>query len=130
MYYSTDELEKSVMMFKKAADDFTQNIQGGQMEDYMRVRSINDILIKIHQVFVIPEGLPGRPTVRNVLSAPSQFDNYASSGFPGLSDLLHKIDKLSTKERTEREKKLKRHISDLTIMTNRAISMLKETHLI
>ncbi|CAL4093385.1 unnamed protein product, partial [Meganyctiphanes norvegica] len=92
------------------------------------LRAINDQMMNLEQAFVLPEGLPGRPGTRHAVFAPSQFDSYAAAGFPGISDLLYKIDDLSQEEKISRHKQIRRHISDLTIRTNNAINMLKEAH--
>ena len=63
---------------------------------------------------------------RHAVFAPSQFDIYVAAGFPGLSDLLYKYDDLEGEEKMNREEEIKRHISDLTIMTERAVRWLQE----
>ncbi|XP_063615859.1 putative N-acetylated-alpha-linked acidic dipeptidase [Penaeus indicus] len=84
--------------------------------------------MKLEQIFIMPAGLPGRPTVRHAIFAPSQFDNYATAGFPGISDLLYGYDGLSPEEKTARQKEIRRHISDLTILVQRASSLLEDFH--
>ncbi|RXG60792.1 hypothetical protein Avbf_16897, partial [Armadillidium vulgare] len=55
-------------------------------------------MMKLEQIFLIPEGLPGRPTVRNAAFSQSLFDKYSSSGFPGFTDLLYDFDSLNQTE--------------------------------
>ena len=65
---------------------------------------------------------------RQAIFAPSLFDNYASSGFPGITDLLFDYEEVKAQDKIQRENELKKHVSDLTIMTHRAISMLTDFH--
>ncbi|KAG7166768.1 putative N-acetylated-alpha-linked acidic dipeptidase [Homarus americanus] len=94
------------------------------------LRAINDQMMKLEQVFILPAGLPGRPQTRHAVFAPSQFDSYAASGFPGISDLLHNLDTLDAEERQQREKQIKRHVSDLTIMMQTATSLFEDFNII
>ncbi|MPC70070.1 Glutamate carboxypeptidase 2 [Portunus trituberculatus] len=94
------------------------------------LRAVNDQLMKIEQLFLLPAGLPGRPDTRHTVFAPSQFNNYASAGFPGLVDLLYKIDTLQGKERADREEEIRKHISHLTIFMRAAEKFIKDVHLI
>ncbi|RXG64917.1 hypothetical protein Avbf_08577 [Armadillidium vulgare] len=87
-------------------------------------------MMKLEQIFIHPEGLPGRPLVRNTAFGSSTFDTYSSSGFPALSDLLYDFDKLNQTEQQTRTKMIKRHISDLTIMADRAAAFLEDVYLI
>lgn len=120
----------------EAIDNFTMATSGfvakvNQMKndiDPVTLRALNDQIMKVEQVFVMPAGLPGRPSVRHAVFAPSQFDNYATAGFPGISDLLYGYDGLGPEETTERQKEIKRHISDLTILVQRASSLLEDFH--
>ncbi|XP_037804031.1 N-acetylated-alpha-linked acidic dipeptidase 2-like [Penaeus monodon] len=120
----------------EAIDNFTMTTSGfvakiNQMKediDPVTLRSLNDQIMKLEQIFIMPAGLPGRPTVRHAIFAPSQFDNYATAGFPGISDLLYGYDSLGTEEMTARQKEIRRHISDLTILVQRASSLLEDFH--
>ena len=60
----------------------------------------------------------------------SLLDSYSASGFPGLTDLLYKYDELTPDGKTQRDKDIRKHISDLTIVINRAISAIKNYHII
>ena len=67
----------------------------------------------------------GRPGVRNAIFAPAKFNGYASSAFPGISDLLHEIDDLDEESKSARWKKIRRHLSDLMIMIQEAERFLR-----
>lgn len=120
-------LEESVHNFTAAAIIFVHNMNEvkGSLDPIM-IRSINDQLMKLEQVFILPGGLPGRPLIRHAIFAPSQFDHYAAAAFPGISDLLYRIDTLQGDELIQREKDIRRHISDLTILMQRAVGLLKD----
>ena len=66
----------------------------------------------------------GRPGVRNAIFAPAKFNSYGGAAFPGISDLLHEIEELDPKAKSERYKELKRHVSDLMIMIQEASRFL------
>nr|XP_053627350.1 glutamate carboxypeptidase 2-like [Cherax quadricarinatus] len=125
-------LEESLTNFTDAAATFERELEEKRTKnlDPVTIRAINDQMMKLERVFILPAGLPGRPDIRHAVFAPSQFDNYATSGFPGISDLLHNIEELNETERLKKEEEIKRHISDLTIMVQRAVSLLKDFHMI
>ncbi|KAK8751452.1 hypothetical protein OTU49_008543 [Cherax quadricarinatus] len=122
---SLANLTDTITVFvRKVKEKKTQNL------DPVSIRAINDQMMKLEQVFILPAGLPGRPTVRHAVFAQSQFDNYAPARFPGISDLLYRIEELDAAERLEKEDEIRKHISDLTIMMERAASFLQDFHLI
>ena len=55
-------------------------------EDNLRI--LNDKLMMMDRQFIHAPGLPGRPSLRHVLFAPSSTNTYAGSAFPGISDEL------------------------------------------
>nr|XP_045619566.1 N-acetylated-alpha-linked acidic dipeptidase 2-like [Procambarus clarkii] len=125
-------LEESLMNFTYESTIFSRVLKEKRSEDLdpLTIRAINDQMMKLEQVFILPAGLPGRPQIRHAVFAESQFDKYAASGFPGITDLLYNMEKLTDTERQEREEQIKRHVSDLTIMMQRAASFLKDFHVI
>ena len=44
----------------------------------------------VEKSFITAPGLPNRPNVRHVIFAPSVNNVYASTSFPGISDLMFK----------------------------------------
>ncbi|RXG56243.1 N-acetylated-alpha-linked acidic dipeptidase 2 [Armadillidium vulgare] len=126
MYDKYTELESSMEKFAVSVSKFEKMLKSSTSLSELQVRAINDQMMKLEQIFVIPEGLPGRPSIRNAAFASSQFDDYASSGFPALSDLLYDFDSLNQTEQQSRTKTIKRHISDLMIMTDRAADFLDD----
>lgn len=124
-------LEESLDNFTDVVTVFAHNLKTIQDDlNPVTLRAINDQIMKLEQAFILPKGLPGRPDVRHAVFASGQFDSYSSSGFPGISDLLYNMDKLNSTETKIREKEIRRHISDLTIIVQRATSLLKEFHFI
>ncbi|XP_064110869.1 N-acetylated-alpha-linked acidic dipeptidase 2-like [Macrobrachium nipponense] len=124
-------LEKSAQNFTTATAIFARKLDSVKDTlDPVTLRAVNDQLMKMEQVFIIPTGLPGRPTVRHAIFAPSQFDSYAAAGFPGISDLLYRIDDLQGEELSKRHKEIRRHISDLTILLQKASGLLEDFNLI
>jgi len=95
---------------------------------------MNDQKRGFEKNFLLAEGLPDRIQYRHVVSAPSLFDAYGGSAFPGVGDLLYKLDpsspdqvKLdpSSPEHERVVKQLKKHVSDLMILIQRAADYLK-----
>jgi hypothetical protein len=68
--------------FKMAAERWTARrdalVQGGQLllADSFQLRELNDQLMMLERVFLLPKGLPGRPDVRHALFSPANFDAY------------------------------------------------------
>ncbi|XP_066957584.1 N-acetylated-alpha-linked acidic dipeptidase 2 [Macrobrachium rosenbergii] len=124
-------LEESAHNFMTATAMFAQKLDSVKDTlDPVMLRAVNDQMMKLERVFIMPAGLPGRPTVRHAVFAPSQFDSYAAAGFPGISDLLYKIDDLQEEELSKRHKEIRRHISDLTILLQKASGLLEDFNLI
>jgi len=48
----------------------------------------DDSLRAAEQAFVRPEGIPGRPSYRNILFAPGRDDGYGAVGLPGLEGAI------------------------------------------
>jgi hypothetical protein len=44
--------------------------------DPLEQRTLNDQLMMLERVFLLEEGLPGRPDVRHALFSPAKFDLY------------------------------------------------------
>jgi hypothetical protein len=75
-------LEK-MARFKMAAERWTARRdaliqEGGQLllADSFQLRELNDQLMMLERVFLLPRGLPGRPDVRHALFSPANFDAY------------------------------------------------------
>ena len=63
-----------------------------------------------------------------MVSAPSLFDAYGGSAFPGIGDLLYKLDQvndLNSQEYKNVIKQIKKHVSDLMIIIKRAAHYLQ-----
>ena len=69
-----------------------------------------------------------QPNSRHAIFSPSKFDLYGSQAFPGISDLLHKIEDLDETTKKDRYKQLKKHVSDLMIMIKEASGLLKPSY--
>jgi hypothetical protein len=65
---------------------------------------------------------------RHAVFAPSQYDNYASAGLPGIADLMHDYSTLSGDQLAARQEEVRRHVSLLTILTQRATDQLAALH--
>jgi Transferrin receptor-like dimerisation domain len=45
---------------------------------HLEQRALNDQLMMLERVFLLPKGLPGRPDVRHALFSPAKFDLYGN----------------------------------------------------
>jgi len=120
-------LAAAVEEFAQAADAFMGDLNDVDTSNELKLRVINDQLMQLERVWVMPGGVPGRPEVRHAIFAPAKFNKYGQSIFPGLLDLIHGIQKLEGQELEDRWKQIKRHASDLMIMTRNAADFLLPT---
>ena len=119
-------VKEAIKEFETAASEFMDRLEGvRQSHNPMELRMVNDQMMQLERVFLMPSGLPGRPDVRNAVFAPGKFNSYAGSAFPGITDLLHEIDDLEEMAKEARWKKIRRHVSDLMIMIKEAARFLK-----
>jgi hypothetical protein len=87
-------------------------------------------MMLLERVFLLPQGLPGRPGTKHAIFAPAKHNTYGSSAFPGLADLLTDLKDSTGDERKKNLKELKRHASDLMIMINNAADFLNPPEII
>ncbi len=119
-------LEDAIEAFKDAALAFMERKEEAiRSNDPLEGRIFNDQLMLLDRAFIIPEGLPDRPADRHAIFAPSKYNKYGSSSFPGIADLTHEIEKLGDEERAERWERVRRHLSDLMIIVRSAASFLQ-----
>ena len=127
---TTQYLEAAIDEFNDATIKFMNKLDDINLSNSLELRQINDQLMMLERVFIMPRGLPGRPTVNHAIFAPAKFNAYGAAAFPGISDLLHEIEKLRGEESLKRWEEVKRHISDLMIMVQDAANFLKPVELI
>jgi len=90
----------------------------------LRLRELNDQLMLLERIFILPKGLPDRPEERHVLFVPSKFNKYGASALPGIGDLLHQYQKLNATAKEERFVQVRKHISDIMITFHQAAKWL------
>ena len=119
-------VKEAVLDFEKATSKFMNRLEIiKSSEDPMELRIVNDQMMQLERIFNMPQGLPGRPGIRNAIFAPAKFNSYAGSAFPGISDLLHEIDDLDDELKVSRWKQIRQHLSDLMIMILEAERFLR-----
>ena len=122
----TKHFKDAVYAFRKAVEDWKKYVGSLDVDNNpMIMRYVNDQMQGFEKTLILSEGLPGRKQYRHAVIAPSMFDAYGGSAFPGIGDLLHNIDKLLEQEKKMRVKQLKRHVSDLMIVVKRAAEFLR-----
>ena len=67
------------------------------------LRRLNDQMIKVERAFIYSYGLPGRRLVRHVIFAPSKYNLYGSASFPGVGDILFKLDETGDVAEVDRQ---------------------------
>ena len=121
----TQYFNESVYAFRSVAKQF--DLSTSNVGSDVQLRVLNDQMRGFERTLLLYEGLPDRLQYRHVVTAPSLFDAYGGSAFPGIGDLLYKLDK--TEENSEEHrlvvKQLKKHVSDLMIITQRAAHYLR-----
>jgi len=93
-------------------------------ESALRLRELNDQLMLLERIFILPKGLPDRPEERHILFCPSKFNKYGSSALPGIGDLLHQYQTLNATAKEERFAQIRKHISDIMITFHQAAKWL------
>ncbi|KAJ7370495.1 hypothetical protein OS493_032061 [Desmophyllum pertusum] len=89
-----DHLSREVTKFSSNADAFEQRkAMASDIQDFAKLRMLNDQMMSMERAFIWPFGLPGRKSYRHVLFAPQMHNAYGSASFPGITDALFDIDK-------------------------------------
>jgi len=124
---STQYWNESVYAFRAAAKAFDEMAAKQVENDSAALKVTNDQKRGFEKNFLLAEGLPDRIQYRHVITAPSLFDAYGGSAFPGVADLLYGLKDLdpANHEHERIVKQLKKHVSDLMIITQRAAHYLK-----
>lgn len=117
--------------FQNATEDWNQMFQE-QLEiiqnDPFIAKAINDQMMNLDKVFLLKEGLPGRPIYSHAIISPAKYDSYGSGIFPGIGDYLYDFDLQDEEEQLKRKEILKKHVSQLMIVLLRAVDHLKEVY--
>ena len=61
---------------------------------------------------------------RHGIFSASKYDAYASSGYPGLSDLLHKYENLTQEEKMARLEEIQIHLTKVMVSIHQAAALL------
>lgn len=120
MLKSVKDFSASTSAWMEARD----NMKKKGVTDPLSLRSLNDQIMLLERTFLLPQGLPGRSHHRHALFSPAKFNIYGGAAFPGISDLLHEVEKLDNEESQERFKEIRKHLSDLMIVLRQAASWL------
>ena len=97
-------MERAIQNFTKAAETFEKEKENAMdSKSDIALRDLNDRMVNVEKAFIYAPGLPNQPITRHVLFAPSTFNKYGTTSFPGISDLLYPANK--TEEDWENIKK-------------------------
>ncbi|CAN7983704.1 unnamed protein product [Ixodes hexagonus] len=122
---SLDALRLSIENFRNASDEWQTYIDSLETVKPSLVRQLNDKMMSVEKAFLKPTGLPGRPLVRHLAFAPSEFDRYDVRGFPVFSDLLYYINRLPPESQGQGWKNLQFYLSDLVFAIKTATRALE-----
>ena len=93
---SLEYLAREVETFSNNVDAFEKRkALVTDMNNFAKLRMLNDQMMSMERAFIWPFGLPGRVLVRQVLFAPQMHNIYGSATFPGITDALFGIEKTS-----------------------------------
>ncbi|XP_028397163.1 putative N-acetylated-alpha-linked acidic dipeptidase [Dendronephthya gigantea] len=91
---SLDYIGAAIAKFKEETKIFqAEKDEAFEKKDDIKLRDLNDRMVNVEKAFITAPGLPNRPTTRHVIFAPSVNDDYATTSFPGISDLMFKKNK-------------------------------------
>ena len=117
-----EHLVREVETFSRNADAFEQRkAEASDMQDFAKLRRLNDQMMDMERAFIWPYGLPGRRQTRHVLFAPEMHNTYGSSSFPGITDALFDI------EKTNNWKQVKQQVSIAITCVREAAKILAAT---
>ncbi|KAK7493450.1 hypothetical protein BaRGS_00015350 [Batillaria attramentaria] len=105
------ELDTAIAQFGENVQQFQSALAQVDRKDPMAIRLINDQLLLLERAFLDPEGLPQRPLTKHLIFADNANDLYAGTSFPGLVDLLFKIEELQEPEYSKRWQEVRHHFS-------------------
>lgn len=80
-----------------------EKIQRFEEPSFAQLRRLNDRLIKVERAFIYSYGLPGRRLIRHLIFAPSKYNTYGSSTFPGVSDTLYALAQTNDRNEVDRQ---------------------------
>uniref|UniRef100_A0A2C9LCG1 glutamate carboxypeptidase II n=1 Tax=Biomphalaria glabrata TaxID=6526 RepID=A0A2C9LCG1_BIOGL len=116
-----DLLKDVVENFTRDALEFETQLLKVDSTNPYALRSLNDRIMLLERAFLSTEGLPRRPMKKHVLFAENSYDIYTGSSFPGLVDLLFKIE-----HNPERWEQVRRHFSAILFTIQSAGATLRD----
>jgi hypothetical protein len=121
-----EALRTVVQTFTEAANEFADRVNAINRNNPVETRIYNDQLMRLERAFLDSQGLPpDRIYHKHVLYAPSSFDSYAGTTFPGLVDLMWHIDRLTGQESTDQWNRVRRHLATIIYTIESATSVLR-----
>ena len=115
---STGYLESAVSNFSNAVSQLKKIDMKGATT--LKMRQFNDEMMQLEKGFIYPYGLPGRPSIKHYLMAPSLHNAYGASSFPAVVDLLWDI------EKTNNWDAVKKQLTITTSIVNSVAQKLQE----
>lgn len=123
-HISLEYFEEAIQHFENVSVAFHASLASKNLDDSLTLRMANDQMMQVERAFIIPEGLPLAPHYKHVLMSPSSTDGYAGQFFPGLVDLLTKIE--STADHHELMPLFRQHLAAVTYYIHSAASILDQ----
>ena len=108
---------------------------------------LNDKLMLLERVFLLPQGLPDRQNFRNAIFSPSKLNSYgkiqfwqslkfllnnwiimfsAGTSFPGIRDLMQDFDKRLDNQKIVVIERVRKHLSEIMMVFRQAKNWLED----
>lgn len=100
---AVEKFHETAKTFSTARDKVEDKLMKFEETSFAELRRLNDQMIQVERAFIHPYGLPERRLVRHVIFAPSKYDLYGASSFPGVSDILFKLDETKDYAEVDRQ---------------------------
>merc|ERR1711915_934123 len=74
----------AINQFRNGVEAWKAYVEGLDLTNPLTRRTVNDQIRGFEKTFLLTPGLPDRQQYRHAIIAPSKFDAYGGSAFPGL----------------------------------------------
>lgn len=90
-------------LFQFVRDKLEKKLKDFDEPSFAELRRFNDRMIKVERAFIYSYGLPERRLIRHVIFAPSKYNLYGSSSFPGVSDVLFTLKETGNNQEVDKQ---------------------------
>ena len=122
-----DHLRIAIRNFGRQARNWTASINSTDLSNPLTVRALNDQLMQLEKIFLVPGGVPLQNSTRHAILAYTGLDKYGQATFPGIVNLLNQFLRIPEQDRDAWAgwELLRRHVTEIYVMIVQAESHLK-----